>query len=142
MSDKNRFGLDTLYFLSENPNNLQRRRRRRGDVFLLLLLLLLRLSLRRDRSVFLLPAFFRGRKVFSDTVVQKYVNWSFFSSASCIVKQTARQSERKSTKWRNICAERNPVSVVAYYIVVLIGYVLALDFFSGFRIAETRKKQI
>ena len=32
-----------------------------------------------------------------------------------------------------MCEERNPVSVVAYYIVVLIGYVLALDFFSGFR---------
>ena len=77
-----------------------------GDVFLLLLLLLLlRLSLRRDRSVFLLPAFFRGReRVFSRHRRSKVCKFGVsFQVHRKMHRQTvllARQSERKreSTK--------------------------------------------
>ena len=89
---------------------------------------------------FFLLSFAGEKECFRDTVVQKYVNVEFLFKCivKCIVKlfylrDKAKGKEKAQKVEKYLCEERNPVSVVAYYIVVLIGYVLALDFFSGFR---------
>ena len=94
------------------------------------------LSLFLVAFVFFTLSFVSDKECFQGTLIEKYFSAGknftrFVKLIFTLIHGKQKGGERAERVEKYLCEERNSVSVVVYYSVVLIGYVLALDFFSS-----------
>ena len=81
-------------------------------------------------------SFVSDKECFRGTLIEKYFSAGknftrFVKLIFTLIYGMQKGGERAERVEKYLCEERNSVGVVVYYSVVLIGYVLALDFFSS-----------